>query len=161
MIQTVIDLLTEAGLRELEAIDQYMTHHYEMENKGLDKLATKIKKIAVAKMKHAEKLTERILFLKGEPISETDATSKKGQEIPEMLATDAALERQTVKMYNEAAVICGSEKDQKSKDLFEEFLSDEEDHLSFFENIKDHVDKLGRIQNSKSDPPDSGIHVWL
>jgi bacterioferritin len=143
MIQTVIDLLTEARLRELEAIDQYMIHHYEMENKGLDKLATKIKEIAVAKMKHAEKLAERILFLKGEPISETDATSKKGQEIPEVLATDIALERQTVKMYKEAAVICASEKDQKSKDLFEEFLNDEEGHLSFFENIKDHVDKLG------------------
>jgi bacterioferritin len=143
MIQTVIDLLTEARLRELEAIDQYMIHHYEMENKGLDKLATKIKEIAVAKMKHAEKLAERILFLEGEPISETDATSKKGQEIPEMLATDIALERQTVKMYKEAAVICASETDKKSKNLFEEFLSDEEDHLNFFENIKDHVDKLG------------------
>jgi bacterioferritin len=142
MIQTVIDLLTEARLRELETIDQYMTHHYEMEDKGLDKLATLIKEIAVAKMKHAEKLAERILFLKGEPIPETGATSKKGQQIPEMLATDTALERQTVKMYNEATVICAFEKDQKSKDLFEEFLSDELGHLNFFENVKDHVDKL-------------------
>jgi bacterioferritin len=142
MIQTVIDLLTEARLRELEAIDQYMIHHDEMENRGLDKLATMIKEIAVAKMKHAEKLVERILFLKGEPISETDVTSKVGQEILEMLATDMALERQAVKMYSEAAVICGCEKDKKSKDLFEEFLSDEEGHLNFFETIKDHVDKL-------------------
>jgi bacterioferritin len=93
MIQTVIDLLTEARLRELEAIDQYMIHHDELENKDLGKLASQIKEIAVAKVKHAEKLAERILFLKGEPISETDATSKKGQEIPEMLATDVALER--------------------------------------------------------------------
>jgi len=145
MIQTVIDLLNEARLRELEAIDQYMIHHYEMENRGLDKLATKIKEIAVAKTKHAEKLAERILFLKGEPISETNATSKKGQEIPEMLATDIALERQTVKMYNEAAVICASEKDPKSKELFEEFLSDEEGHLNFFENIRDHVASSVRI----------------
>jgi bacterioferritin len=46
-------------------------------------------------------------------------------------------------MYNEAAPICASEKDQKSKDLFEEFLSNEEDHLNFFENVEDHVNKLG------------------
>jgi bacterioferritin (cytochrome b1) len=46
-------------------------------------------------------------------------------------------------MYNEAAVICASEKDQKSKDLFEEFLSDEQGHLNFFENFRDYVDKLG------------------
>ncbi|MEW6374927.1 MAG: ferritin-like domain-containing protein [Thermodesulfobacteriota bacterium] len=143
MIQTVIDLLTEARLRELEAIDQYMTHHYEMENKGLDKLATKIKQIAAAKMKHAEKLAERVLFLRGEPISKPNTISQKGQEIPEMLATDIVLERQAIKMYNEATVICTSEKDQKSKELFEELLSDEEGHLNFFENIKNHVDKLG------------------
>jgi bacterioferritin len=143
MIQTVIDLLTEARLRELEAIDQYMIHHDELENKDLGKLASQIKEIAIAKVKHAEKLAERILFLKGEPISETDPTSKKGQEIPEMLATDVALERRAVKMYNEAAAICASEKDQKSKDLFDEFLSDEEDHLNFFEKVEDHVNKLG------------------
>jgi bacterioferritin len=139
----VIDLLNETRLRELEAIDQYMLHHDGMENKCLDKLATKIKEIAVAKTKHAEKLAERILFLKGKPISKVDKTPIKGQEIPEMLATDMALERQAVKTYNEAAVICASEKDQKSKDLFEDFLSDEQGHLNFFENIKDHVDKLG------------------
>jgi bacterioferritin len=143
MIQTVIDLLNEARLRELEAIDQYVIHHYEMENKGLDKLAAKINEIAQVKMKHAEKLAERILFLKGGPISKPDTPSKKGQEIPEMLATDVALERRAVKMYNEAAVICTSEKDQKSKDLFEEFLRDEKEYLNFFENIKDYVDRLG------------------
>ena len=143
MIQTVIDLLNEARLRELEAIDQYMIHHDELENKDFGKLASKIKEIAIAEMKHAEKLAERILFLKGEPISETGCNSKKGQEIPEMLATDMVLERRAVKMYSEAAVICGSEKDQKSKDLFEELLGDEEGHLNFFENVKDHVDNLG------------------
>jgi bacterioferritin len=143
MIQTVIDLLNEARLRELEAINQYMAHHHELENKDFGKLASKIKEIAIGEMKHAERLAERILFLKGEPVSETDASSKKGREIPEMLATDMALERRAVKMYNEAAVICASEKDQKSRDLFEELLSDEEGHLNFFENIKDHVDKLG------------------
>ena len=143
MIQTVIELLSEAHLRKLEAINQYMIQHDELENKDFGKLASQIKEIAIVEMKHAEKLAERILFLKGEPILETDATSKKGQEIPEMLATDIFLERRAVKMYSEAAVICGFEKDQKSKDLIEDLLSDEESHLHFFENIKDHVDKLG------------------
>ena len=143
MIQTVIDLLNEARLRELEAINQYMIHHYELENKDFGKLASKIKEIAIVKMKHAEKLAERILFLKGEPTSKPDTTPQKGQEILEMLATNIVLESKAVKMYNEAAVICASEKDQKSKDLFEELLSDEEGHLNFFENIKDHMDKLG------------------
>jgi len=136
MIQTVIDLLNEARLRELEAINQYMVHHHELENKDFGKLASKIKEIAIVEMNHAEKLAERILFLKGEPISKPDTTPQEGQEIPEMLTTDMALERRAVKMYSEAAVICGSEKDQKSKDLFEELLGDEESHLNSFENVR-------------------------
>ena len=143
MNQKVIDLLNKARSAELEAINQYMIHHYELEDKDFGKLASKIKEIAIVEMKHAEKLAERILFLKGEPTSKPDATPQKGQEIPKMLATDMALEAQAVKMYNEAAIICAAEKDQKSKDLFEELLSDEEGHLNFFGNIKDHVDKLG------------------
>jgi bacterioferritin len=41
------------------------------------------------------------------------------------------------------AAICATERGHKSKDLFEELIADEEGHLNFFENIKDHVDKLG------------------
>jgi bacterioferritin len=143
MRQKVINLLNEARSRELTAINQYMIHHYELEDRDFGKLALKIKDIAIAEMKHAEKLAERILFLKGEPTSKPDAAPKKGQEIPEMLPTDMAFEAQAVKMYNDAAVMCASERDQKSKDLFEELLSDEEKHLHFFENIKNHVKKLG------------------
>jgi len=40
-------------------------------------------------------------------------------------------------------VVCAAEKDQISKQLFEELLKEEEGHLDMFENIKDHVDKLG------------------
>ncbi|MGB9628230.1 MAG: ferritin-like domain-containing protein, partial [Thermodesulfobacteriota bacterium] len=69
--------------------------------------------------------------------------SKKGQKIPDMLTTDIGLEAQAVKMYNEASVICAAEKDQISKELFEELLKDEEEHLNTFENIKAHIDKLG------------------
>jgi bacterioferritin len=139
-----IDLLIEARLRELEAIDQYMIHHNELENKDLDKLAIRIKEIALVKTQHAEKLAERILFLKGEPISKPNTIPQKGQKISEILTTDIVLERRAVRMYSEATVICASEKDQASKDLFEEFLSDEKGHLNFFESIRDHVDKLGQ-----------------
>jgi bacterioferritin len=143
MKQKVIDLLNKARSAELAAINQYMIHHYELEDQDFGKLSSKIKEIAIAEMKHAEKLAERILFLKGEPTSKPDTAPKKGQEISEMLATDMALERQAVEMYNEAAVLCASERDQKSKDLFEELLSDEEKHLHFFEKIENHVEKLG------------------
>lgn len=143
MSSKVIDLLNAARSRELHAIAQYMAQHYELEDQDFGKLASKFKEIAIQEMKHAEKLAERILFLKGEPTSKPDDSPKKGQTIPQMLETNMALEGQAMKMYNEAAVVCAAEKDQISKQLFEELLKDEEEHLNYFENVKDHVEKLG------------------
>jgi bacterioferritin len=143
MSKKVIDVLNEARARELTAISQYMGQHYELEDQDFGKLASKLKEIAIAEMKHAEKLAERILFLHGVPTSKPDGEAKKGQAIPEMLTTNIGLESQAIKMYNESVGVCQSEKDQKSKDIFEELLGEEEEHLDYFENTKDHVDKMG------------------
>jgi len=143
MSQKIIDLLNKGRARELTAISQYMAQHYELEDQDFGKLASKLKEISIQEMKHAEKLAERILFLKGEPTSKPDGVAKKGQKIPEMLTTNMALESAAMKMYNEAAMVCAAEKDQISKELFEELLKDEEDHFNYFENVKDHIGKLG------------------
>jgi bacterioferritin len=143
MSKKVIDLLNEARARELSAITQYMAQHYELADLDYGKLAKKLKEIGIQEMKHAEALAERILFLKGTPTSKPDEVAKKGQKIEEILVTDIGLEAQAVKMYNEAALVCAQEKDQISKQLFEKLLGEEEAHLNEFENIKDHVDKMG------------------
>jgi len=143
MSKKVIDLLNQARSRELTAISQYMAQHYELEDQDFGKLATRLKEIAIQEMKHAEKLAERILYLKGEPMSKPDGVAKKGQKIQDMLTTDIALETQAIKMYNDASVTCAAEKDQVSKEVFEELLKEEEDHLNAFENVKNHVDKIG------------------
>lgn len=143
MSQKVIDLLNKARSRELTAISQYMSQHYELEDSDFGKLASKFKEVAITEMKHAEKLAERILFLNGEPTSKPDALAKKGQQIPQMLATNMALEAGAIKMYNEASMVCAAEKDQISKELLEDLLKDEEDHINYFENTKDHLEKLG------------------
>jgi len=143
MSKKVIDLLNEARSREMTAITQYMAQHYELEDADYGKLAKKLKEIGIQEMKHAEALAERILFLKGTPTTKPDAVAKKGEEIVAMLTTDIGLEAQAIKMYNEAANVCAQEKDMISKQLFEKLLGEEEEHLNDFENIKDHVDKMG------------------
>jgi bacterioferritin len=143
MSKKVIDLLNAARSRELGAITQYMAQHYELEDQDYGKLAKKLKEIGVQEMKHAEALAERILFLNGEPTSKPDGIAKKGQSIADMLKTDMALESAAIKMYNEAAVICAAEKDQVSKQLFEKLLGEEEGHFNDFENVKDHLEKMG------------------
>jgi bacterioferritin len=143
MSKKVIELLNAARSREITAITQYMAQHYELEDNDFGKLAKKMKEIAIQEMKHAEALAERILFLKGVPTTKPDSEVQKGQEIEAMLATNIKLESSAVKMYNEAALVCAAEKDQISKQLFEKLLGEEEDHLNFFENTEDHVEKLG------------------
>jgi bacterioferritin len=143
MSKKVIEALNKARASELTAILQYMAHHYELEDTDFGKLAKMLKKTAIEEMKHAEKLAERILFLNGTPTTKPDGEIKKGQEIAEMLTTDIALEKGAIKMYNEAANLCAAEKDQVSKELFDELLAEEEEHFDFFDNTKTHVDKLG------------------
>ena len=94
-------------------------------------------------MKHAEKLGERILFLGGVPTSKPDAVAKKGQDIAGMINTDIALEEQAVELYNASSALCAAEKDMVSKQIFDELVKEETDHLDEFQNIKDHVAKLG------------------
>jgi bacterioferritin len=143
MSKKVIDLLNQARARELTAITQYMAQHYELEDQDFGKLATKLKETGITEMKHAEKLAERILFLKGEPITKPDGVAQKGQEISAMLKTDIGLEAEAIKMYSESALICAAEKDHISKEIFEELIKEEEKHLHMFENINAKVDKLG------------------
>lgn len=143
MNKKVIDLLNQARAAELGAILQYMAHHYELEDADFGKLAKMFKTTAIQEMKHAEALAERILFLGGPPSFKPDGEVKKGQEIPAMLATDVALEEGAVKMYNDSAKACAEAGDHISKDLFEKLLADEEAHLDEFQNIADHVEKMG------------------
>ena len=143
MSEQVIKLLNEGRGRELTAIMQYMSQHYEVADAGYGKLADRLKKIALVEMGHAEALAERILFLGGQPSSKPDASVKKGQEIPALLATDKQLEQQAMDMYREASRVCAEEKDQVTRDLFDHILKEEEDHWNEFDVTQDHVEKMG------------------
>ena len=144
MKEKVIDLLNQARARELTAIGQYMAQHYQLEDRDFGGLAGKMKEVAIQEMKHAEDLAERILFLGGEPTTKPDAQIVRTQEeIADMLKTDVALEAEAAQMYNESAVVCAAERDQISKELFEKLLGEEEEHLDSFQNVLDHVNKLG------------------
>lgn len=143
MNQKVIDALNAARQRELTAIIQYMAEHYELEDQGYGKFGDEMKKTAIAEMKHAEKLAERILFLGGVPSYKLASEAVKGQDIPGMLQTNIKLEEDAVRMYNDSAKLCAGEGDHISKKLFEELLGEEEEHVDEFQQMLDHVEKLG------------------
>ncbi len=139
----VIDLLNQARSAELTAILQYMAHHYELEDGDYGKLAKRMKDIAIQEMDHAEQLAERILYLQGVPVYKPDGEVKKGQDIADMLRRDVALEQGAIDMYNDSAMACAQAGDHTSKRLFQQLLQDEEEHIDDFQNVLDHIEKLG------------------
>ena len=139
----IIEALNQARSRELTAIMTYMAQHYELEDQDMGKLGDKMKEIGIQEMKHAEALAERILWLGGEPVTKPDSDIKRGLELAKMLELDIKLESGACAMYNASIKLCAAEGDDVTKKVFEQLLAEEEAHLDFFQNVQDHVEKMG------------------
>ena len=131
---------------ELTAISQYMVHAEMCANWGYGELAGKIEKRAIEEMKHAEKHIGRILFLEGRPIVSTLNKISIGQDVLAMLNNDHAAEDGAVREYNKAIKLCTEEADNGTRELLEDILGDEEDHIDWIEAQLDQISQMG-IQN--------------
>lgn len=136
----VIEALNGLLREELTAISQYMVHAEMYEDWGYDKLGEAEEHRSIEEMKHAETLISRILFLEGRPLVNELDSIHIGKTVYEMLKNDHILESDAVRMYNEAIKLVVSEKDNQTKKILEKILSDEEEHVDFFE------EQLGQIE---------------
>ena len=94
-------------------------------------------------MHHADKFVDRIIFLDGFPNMQVLDPLHIGQNVKEILECDLQAEVDARALYQEAATHCAAVKDYPSRDLFEELMADEEDHIDFLETQLDLVEKLG------------------
>ena len=94
-------------------------------------------------MRHADRLTVRIIFLDGMPNMQVLDPLHIGQTVKEVLDCDLQSEMTARALYEEAATYCHSVNDYVSCDLFEELMHDEEEHIDFLETQLDLVAKLG------------------
>jgi len=140
--EKAIAILNRALRHELTAISQYWVHYRLLENWGYTKLAKKEREESIEEMQHADKLIERIVMLDGHPNLQTLDPLMIGQDIKEVLECDLKGEYSARELYIEARDICRDVKDYVSMQLFEELLSDEEDHIDFIET---QLDLMGRI----------------
>ena len=139
----VVDYLNKALRSELTAINQYWIHYRMLDNWGYKDLAKKWRKESIEEMQHADKITVRIIFLEGFPNMQVLDPLRIGQNVKEVLDCDLQAEIDARALYQEAATYCHSVKDYVSRDLFEELMKDEEEHIDFLETQLDLVDKLG------------------
>ena len=129
----VIDYLNRGLRSELTAINQYWLHYRLLDNWGYKELAKKWREESIEEMQHADRFTDRILFLEGFPNMQVLDPLRIGQNIQEVLECDLAAEYDARALYQEAASYCDSVGDRVSKNLFEELMADEEGHIDFLE----------------------------
>lgn len=141
--QKVIDVLNKARAMELQAIGQYMNQHYNLDDMDYGELAANIKLIAVDEMRHAEAFAERIKELGGEPVAEPAGKVERGQAVETVFTFDVDLEEGAVVAYNGFLAVCRDCGDSTSAKLFEAIIDEEQTHLNYFDNVREHIERLG------------------
>jgi bacterioferritin len=139
----VIELLNEALKAELTAINQYWLHYRMLDNWGLTKLAALERHESIDEMKHADRFSERILFLEGLPNFQALGRLRIGETVEEILKSDLEAELEAVEMYRNGARYCESVGDFVSRDLFVEVLRDEEGHVEMLETQFEMIKQMG------------------
>ena len=133
------DLLSD----ELTAISQYMVHAEMCDNWKYEKLAKVVEERAITEMKHAEKLIARIIFLEGMPVVSNLKKINIGASVEAQLKNDQAAEEGAVKAYNAGIRLAVEVGDNGSRELLEDTLEDEEDHLDWLEAQADQIAQMG------------------
>ena len=140
---TVIQHLNKILGNELVAINQYFLHSRMYNDWGIRKLGHHEYKESIDEMKHADRLIERILFLEGLPNLQALGKLLIGESPKEVLSCDLQLEMQAVPDLKAAIVDCEVLGDYVSRELFEDILESEEEHIDWLETQLGLIAKLG------------------
>ena len=129
--QKLLEFLNKAIARELQVSIQYMWQHVQIT--GMDGAVVEdiFRKTAIAEMKHAERLAERLDYLNGVPTTAPDPIFVGGSLI-EMLKQDEQDEEESINIYKQAIQVAAEEGDYTTRRMLEEILAEEENHINTF-----------------------------
>ncbi|GGJ96387.1 bacterioferritin [Streptomyces camponoticapitis] len=139
----VIEFLNEQLTAELTAINQYFLHAKMQENFGWTKLAKYTRAESFDEMRHAEVLTDRILFLDGLPNYQRLFHVRVGQTVTEMFNADRQIEIEAIDRLRRGVEVMRAKSDITSAKIFESILKDEEHHIDYLDTQLDLIEKLG------------------
>src|SRR5688500_4955427 len=139
----VIDYLNQALTNELTAVNQYWLHYRLLEHWGVKKLASFERGESIDEMQHADRLADRILFLDGLPNFQALGRLKIGESVEEVLRADLALEHEAIPLLREAIAYCEEVRDYISRELLEDILGNEEEHVDTLETQFEMSERMG------------------
>lgn len=132
--ERLMDLLNKAVAREMQVSIQYMWQHVLWRGVKGFAIRDEFKAIAIAEMKHAEMIAERINYFRGIPTTKPTPIFV-GDSLEEMLKNDKKAEEEAIDLYNEIIEIARKEGDEVTNRLFRQILADEQDHYDTFSTL--------------------------
>ena len=132
------EMLNKAIAREIQVSVQYMWQHVQAMGVKAVAVQDKFEQTAIAEMKHAEKIAERLWYLGGTPTTKPSAI-EMGKNLKEFLELDTKAEVEAIEMYRQIIEMATKEKDVTTAFMFKEILEDVEEHHDLFTTMLEEV----------------------
>ena len=131
-------MLNDAIAIEIAASLQYMWQYVQaIGTKGVA-VAGKFKETAIAEMKQAEEIAERLWYLNGTPTTQL-APVKVGGNLKEFLEIDTKIEEEGIRLYKRITDQAQKEGDVTTAFMIKEILEVEEEHHDLFTTMLEEV----------------------
>jgi bacterioferritin len=133
---------------EARAILQYRADSVIFENMGLNRLAKYVSGLMDEEREHLKQLLDRLVFLEVSPAIEIDGGLTKSPEPrqaspKQIISLDQELETAAIALYEQGCQVAFDQKDFVSFGLFQEIMTDEEEHLNWVESQLDLIAQIG------------------
>jgi bacterioferritin len=142
----VIDALNDLLTLELTVVNQYFVHSKMCQNWGFTKLATRFRDDAMAEMRDAEEIIDRILYFEGVPNVQRLGTVALGEDVHEQLKLAAEAERGAIDLLTRCIKISDEAGDEATREFLAPKLPEEESHLDWLETQLSLIGQVG-IEN--------------
>ena len=131
---SLLKQLNEAIAREIQVAIQYMWQHVQWGGVKGFAVQNELKSIAVAEMKHAEAIAERLYYL-GEIPTTKPTPILVGTTLKEMIQRDVKDEEGAIALYKKIIEQAIKEGDVTTTFMFKGILEQEEDHHDTFTTL--------------------------
>jgi bacterioferritin len=128
---------------ELTAINQYFLQAEMCEHWGYPRLYRELRRLSIDEMKEAEEILEHILYLDGIPNMQRLNQVRVGENVEEHFQLDLDLEKNQDKVLTDAIVHCAQVGDYTTRNLLEEKIREEKDHIDWLETQLDTIKQIG------------------